>query len=346
MNVAFKSSVEGEHALLGQHVVAVLHKPTRAGGDWWCTLPGTGGVHKGLTQAAARDLVVRILRAREDQRQRDKTPTRRRERAVDASAMSTPPAPKPRPATSTAPVSAVVPTRAPGREMTLCPLCGTWLSKVEKHFRKVHPDRMDLVASLTGPSPASASAVGAGARLRKVKPVPKVPPKHLTIPLLREGPSRVVRCPVCRMSVQPVAIWEHIGRLHPSADYAHWQVEGEAKRGRSGQTGATPRAGNKNASPQAQDASKPGPKRGRQDWLKRIATAITRANAGASGSKPLGRAPLDARRKTFRSTDRADPAVRHERTNDATRLYAERYREWGRFGSHSVHDAYSDEDPA
>jgi hypothetical protein len=243
------------------------------------------------------------------------------------------------PAKSPADARSVRPPIVPpaGRETVKCPVCGSSLGRVEKHFRKVHPDRMDLVAELTGCKGAPPAATPATSIPRpKSKPGSTAKARHLTIPVLREGRVRVVRCPLCRISVQPLAIWEHVDHLHPGTDYTNWQVAEEGKHRRGAQTNA-PRATDN------QKPSKPASKSKPQDWIEGLAAALTRATRVAGGSKSLNRAPVDARRKKFRTHDRVEPAVRREWTADATRLYADRYRERGRFGSHAAHDGYGDE---
>jgi hypothetical protein len=59
--------------------------------------------------------------------------------------------------------------------------------------------------------------------------------------------------------------------------------------------------------------------------------------------RPLGDRTKDKCKHVFRSPT-VDKAEREERNQDATKLYAHRYRDHGRFGSHSTHDGYGDDD--
>jgi hypothetical protein len=261
---------------------------------------------------------------------------------------------------------------ARAKRLRPCPVCQQSVRKLARHIAKCHPAETELLASLRGLNPAAATAAAHANAVQSALVRPSQATSRamvrtssqtastgslvsrrakttqltadLVLPLQRSGGVFVVGCPVCRLLVAPENIWEHVSRAHPRVDFTNWRLASAPSRAATGRKAVSmpaKQAGKGNSTRRAGAMKKSSPNYGAT--IAEGRRAPSSKSAPPSKSKKLPRAAKGSRVQKFRTHFSTPPEVRHERAADATRLYAERYRESGRFGSHASHDDYGDE---
>lgn len=372
----FTRSVEGYRAWITDRLVAVLHRPRAESGDWWCQVHHPEEVRKGLTPESARDWLVATLRQREEKRK--DAECRARDVPQPRPAFAPPGSPV---AATLYPVSYAMalgiagadaaykePARktlkpvTPSAPLVPCPVCGEMIGrKLKRHLRRKHAERVDAgpaaevaIKGRTYATPPQAAtklppsrsltttrtpqkqrqrALANRALPAKSLPISAKPaeyPKHFQIAVQGSGAGASVKCPVCNLRLGPERIWEHLGRSHPKVDSANWSL---AVRTDATCERASPERAAVNASAKS-DGRHHLTKTKRKTSAKRTASHL---------AKKLQRVHKGVKARKFRDRSISKTEQDAEHALDATRLYAERYRERGRFGSHAAHDGYDDD---
>ena len=384
VEIEFRGSKDGDLAFYRGLLVGSVIAPLSKGGDYWCRNHRTGQVSKGLSHEQAYDLIRTWARRSDERDigptqaiQRRKKPEPTRGDPTPRAELSSPPAavwttrqitpsipPGPptgplvhrkrsgiRPPAHTAVNSEVeqaIATMRRSKEAPLCPICRCPLRRVSKHFRKLHPRHAHLIPyleaalrDLPGRQPNRLLARARGTAVVVPAPpveVPVVTERRANLPPTRDrryvtedgrprkqelvGLPVVYRCLACCANV-PGQLWQ----LHEG------DCPGVKRRRPRGQGTRQTSATDTRTEP------RPVPSR--------TAAIPAQGQVGSNGPGPgrnKGSGTAGSDRGRTRQPRDVETESRRERTADATRGYADNFRERGRFGSHSAHDGYSDED--